>query len=71
VDALLAHVLLSECQDKQGQRREMEETLRNAEQLLGQMTDDELKVRTRIEPLARSQWEAMLQKRLTVVRGMP
>lgn len=71
VDALLAHVFLSECQDKQGQRREMEETLRNAEQLLAQMTDDELKVRTRIDPLARSQWEAMLQKRLTVVRGMP
>jgi tetratricopeptide (TPR) repeat protein len=71
VDALLACVLLSECHEKRGQPREMEETLRNAEQLLQQMTDEELKTRTRIEPLARSQWEAMLQKRLTLARGMP
>jgi tetratricopeptide (TPR) repeat protein len=71
VDALWAHVLLSECLEKRGQPREMEESLRNAEQLLQQMTDEELKSRTRLDPLARSQWEAMLHRRLTLARGLP
>lgn len=71
VEVLKAYLELSKCQEKRGLFAEMNETLRDAQQQLQQVKDEDLAMRSRFSVLTRSQWERVLKSTTVTDRGQP